>query len=205
MTQPTPKKEPPKAMKITRDMRLTFPVDTDNSGIVHVYSLPIARLVFETYVQELGETYSACFKGYDPKHVALTAPQMAYPMLQKVSKRLGTWDETGGVKDGFVAELARLTMVAYAGPEGWKQIPIDTALSREVLDEDTHASIMSDIVFFTLASRVGPKDLMSHSLRAAGAPRDWQFTSSDFTAYLGSLRTSTPKPDTTKKLSSVVS
>ncbi len=190
--------------RITRDLKLVFPCETTSNGIVHVYSLPLSRLLFEQYVLELGETYSACFGAYDPKHVALTSPQMAYPVLKSIAARMGTWEGPTGVQNGLINEISRVTMVAHATGEGWSQVPLSVALARDILDEDTHADILSVLTFFTLASRVGPKDLMDHSLRAAGSPRDWQFTSLGFTEWLGSLKTLKPKPDTTKKRSSVL-
>lgn len=191
-------------LSITRDLRLTFPLATAAHGIVHVYSLPIARAVFETYVLELGETYSKCFGAYDPKHVAMTAPQMALPALRAIATRLGTWDGPGGVQNGLVNELARLTTVAHATETGWAQLPIQLAQTRGILDEDDAAEVLSSLVFFSLVSRAGPRQLMDVSLRMAGAPRDWQFTSSDFTAWLASLPTSTPARAMKKKPSSVI-
>ena len=192
-------------MRLTRDLRLAFPLETASSGIVHVYSLPLARIVFEQFVFEMGETYSKVFAGYDPKHVAMTAPQMAFPALKAVATRMGTWDGPAGVQAGLINELSRLTTVAHTTDMGWAQVPLQTALSRGILDEDEHAEILSSLVFFTLASRAGPTSLMEHSLLAAGTPRDWVRTSLDCSAYLDSLPKSTPAPAGTKKRSSVPS
>jgi len=192
-------------MNITRDMKIVIPIDTEKHGRCFVYSLPLARVVFETYVLELGQTYSQVFSGYDPRHVAMTAPQMAYAVLKAVSIKMGTWEGPSGVQAGLVNEISRLTQVAYAGEAGWERLPLELALKREILDEDSHAEVISSLCFFFLACRVGPKTLMEHSLLAAGSPRDWQATSLDFSAYLSSLPTSTPEKPTTKKRSSVIS
>lgn len=192
-------------MKITRDLKIVIPLETEKSGRCYVYSLPLSRQLFEQYVIELGETYSACFGGYDPKHIAMTAPQLAFPILKSVATRLGTWEGPSGVQNGLINELSRLTTVAHATSDGWQQVPLHTALTRGVIDEDEHSEVLSSLCFFLLASRVGPKTLMDHSLMAAGSPRDWAHTSSDFTTYLASLPTSTPAPVTTKKRSSVIS
>lgn len=192
-------------MRFTRDSKLTFPVETENHGRVYVYSIPLARVLFEQFCMELGETYSQCFGAYDPRHVAMTAPQLAYPLLKKTAIKLGTWDGPSGVQAGLVNELSRLTQVAYAGEAGWEKLPLELALKREILDEDSYSEALSTLVFTLLAARVGPKSLMEHSMLAAGSPRDWQATSLDFSAYLNSLPTSTPEKPTTKKRSSVIS
>ena len=192
-------------MEITRDLKLVFPVDTAKHGRAHVYSLPLARVIFEQFCLELGATYSKVFGGYDPRHVAMTAPQLAYPVLKQTAIKLGTWDGPAGVQNGLINEISRLTQVAYAGENGWEKIPLELALKREILDEDSHAEVISSLCFFFLACRVGPKTLMEHSLLAAGSPRDWQATSLGFSEYLSSLPTSTPEKPTTKKRSSVIS
>ena len=192
-------------MRLTRDLRLAFPLETASSGIVHVYSLPLARIVFEQFVFEMGETYSKVFAGYDPKHVAMTAPQMAFPALKAVATRMGTWDGPAGVQAGLINELSRLTTVAHTTDMGWTQTLLPIALSRGILDEDEHAEVLASLCFFFLALRAGPRSLMGVSLTVAGMPRGWQHTSSDFTTWIDSLQTSTPKPATTKKRSSVPS
>lgn len=193
-----------RTLKITRDLRITFSVDSAKHGRVHVYSLPLARSIFETFVLELGETYSKVFGAYDPKHVAMTAPQMAFPALRAIAKRMGTWDGPDGLEVGLVNELVRLTTVAHSGPGGWTQIPLQLSLTREILDEDAYAEVLSSLCFFFLALRVGPDVLMSDTLGMAGAARGWQYTSSDFTAWLASLPTSKPARATTTKPSSVI-
>jgi len=189
-------------LKLTRDLRIAFSVDTPDHGRVHVHSLPLAR--FETFVLELGETYSKVFGSYDPKHVAMTAPQMALPALRLVSKRMGTWEGPDGVEAGLINELSRLTTVAHAGAAGWEQIPLHLALQRGILDEDTHAEVASSLVFIFLTLRVGPDVLREDTLRMASSARGWQYTSLGFTEYLASLPTSTPVASTTKKRSSVI-
>lgn len=191
-------------IKLTRDLRIVFSVDTPTHGRVHVHSLPLARSIFETFVLELGETYSKVFGSYDPKHVAMTAPQMALPALRVVSKRMGTWDGADGLEVGLINELARLTNVAHAGSVGWEQLPIHLAHQRGILDDDTHAEVLSSLVFFFLTLRVGPDVLREDTLRMASSARGWQYTSSGFTEYLASLPTSTPAASTTKKRSSVI-
>lgn len=194
-----------KIKEITRDLRIVIPVQTEKHGLCYAYSLPLSRLIFETYCLELGATYSACFDGFNPKHIAMTAPQMALPVLMATSKRMGTWEGPDGVQMGLVNEIERLTTVAHATESGWQQIPLPIARSREILDEDSHAEVLSSLCFFLLSVRVGPKALLDPSLSAAGSPRGWRHTSSDFSGWLASLKTSTPKPDTTKKRSSVAS
>ena len=174
-------------------------VQTANNGLVYIHSASIGRSVFEQFYLELGKVFSQCFDSINQAHLALSAPQLAYPALKSIAQKAGNWDGNGGVKFGLINEIIRLTNVMFAGENGWETVPFDTAVKREILDEDEEAETLSSLVFFTAISKVAPKDLKSSFLEMAGSLRNWVTTSLDSTEYMSGLPILTKKGNTGKK------
>ena len=187
-------------MKIDRNLNLVMQVQTEKAGLIYIHSASISRSVFEQFYLELGKVFSQCFDSVNQAHLALSAPQLAYPALKSIAQKAGNWDGAGGVKFGLVNEIIRLTNVVFAGENGWESIPLDTAVKREILDEDEEAEALSSLVFFTAISKVAPKDLKNSFLEMAGSLRNWELTSSDVMAYITGLPTLTKKGSTGKKV-----
>ena len=186
--------------QINRKLAFTFAIEGADGGVVQVYSAPLSRAAFETYYRELGKVFTSCFAGQEAEHVALTAPQLALAALKDAAG--ANWDPEGkvGVKTGLVGEIKRLTTVAFPGPDGWESLPLDVGIKRGIVDDDGEAEILSNLVFFTAISKVAPRALSSTFLELAAALRDWVFTSSSSTEWIGSLPTSTPVETSTTTL-----
>lgn len=186
-------------MKITKDLRLVLPVDTESHGTVQVCCLPIKRDTFEMYFAELGAVFNACFREGDPKHLAVAGPRIAFAALKKAAMNDGTWDTPSGVENGLINEMIRLTTVSVAGPGGWETHPMALAQSRGILDEDATYEVLNALVFFTAACKVGPPKLMENLLDVVTASRGWECFSSStsISAYLASLTASTTDADST--------
>lgn len=174
-------------------------VQTDKNGLVYIHSTSISRSVFEQFYLELGKVFSQCFDSVNQAHLALSAPQLAYPALKSIAQKAGNWDGAGGVKFGLVNEIIRLTNVLVSGEKGWESIPFDIAVKREVINEDEEAEALSSLVFFTAISKVAPKDLKNSFLEMAGALRNWDLTSSDSMEFMSGLPILTKKESTGKK------
>jgi len=194
-------------LKIDRNLSLVMQVQTEKNGKVHIHSTSISRSVFEQFYLELGKVFSQCFDSINQAHLALSAPQLAYPALKSIAQKAGNWDGAGGVKFGLVNEIIRLTNVAVSTEHGWETIPFDTAVKKEILNEDEEAEALSSLIFFTAISKVAPKDLKNSFLEMAGALRNWELTYSDCTEYMNGLPILTKKETTGKKAkeSSIVS
>lgn len=175
-------------MKIDRKLNLVMQIQTAERGIIHVHSSSISRAIFEQFYLELGKVFSQCFDANNKaEHLALSAPQLAYPALKSIASQAGNWDGVGGVKLGLINEIIRLTNIMIAGDQGWETINLDTAIKREMIDEDEEAEILSSLVFFTAISKVAPKDLKNSFLEMAGSLRGWVLTSLDITEYQSGL------------------
>jgi len=174
-------------MKITKDLRLAFPIETEERGTLLIYSIPISRDAFGLYFAELGAVFKACYAGDEEGiHLALIGPQIAFSALKAASMKLKSWDKPGGVQEGFVNELIRLTSVSYASVEGgWKTLPMAVAQERGILDEEDAQEVLNSLVFFTAASRAGPKLLVESMLPLMTQSRGWEYgcwTCTDFIA-----------------------
>lgn len=191
-------------MKIDRKLNIVIPVETESKGLIYVHSTPISRDVFEQFYLELGKVFSQCFDAINQAHLALTAPQLAYPALKTMSIKAGNWED---VKKGLINEIIRLTNITFIGEKGWESIPLDLAIKREILDEDEESEVLSALTFFTAICRVAPKDLRMSFLEMAGSLRSWEFTSLDSTEYLNGLTIPVKAVTTGKKAkeSSIVS
>ena len=186
-------------MKIDRNLSLVMQVQTEKNGTVHIHSTSISRSVFEQFYLELGKVFSQCFDSINQAHLALSAPQLAYPALKSISTKAGNWDGAGGVKFGLVNEIIRLTNVMVSTEKGWESMPFDIAVKSEILNEDEEAEAISSLIFFTAISKVAPKDLKNSFLEMAGALRNWELTFSECTEYMSGLPTLTKKESTGKK------
>jgi len=185
-------------VKIDRNLNLVMQVQTGRNGLVYIHSASISRSVFEQFYLELGKVFSQCFDSINQAHLALSAPQLAYPALKSLAIKAGNWDGNGGVKFGLINEIVRLTNVIMSTEKGWETIPFDVAVKREILDEDEEAETLSSLVFFTAISKVAPKDLKNSFLEMAGALRNWEISSLDCTAFQNGLPIQT-KPETIGK------
>ena len=199
-------------MKITKDLRLGFPFETEKLGTVLVYSSPITRDTFELYFAELGAVFKACYGNDDTAiHLALVGPQIAYSALKSYSTNARTWDKAGGVQLGLVAEIVRLTSISYAEPDGtgWKTLPLAVAQKRELLDDDESLEVLNSLVFFTAACKVAPKPLAESMLPIIQQSLGWVYGSMTCTEFLDSWQKSTPdamseKPSDEPSQSSII-
>lgn len=204
-------------MRLTKGLHFAFEVESENHGLIQVHTAPIARATFETYYAELKAAFDACFDAETPLTFVMSGPRIAYAALRAAAVKLGTWeaprDKSGApvansgtsVQDGLVSELVRLTTVAYASDgEGWRQLPMATAIAREILDEESHYEILGLLVFFSSASKVGPRDVVQDMMTMMEAAGKWRFGSWNSTAFVASLPTLTPAESTTMKPSSVI-
>ena len=186
-------------MKLDRNLNLVMQVQTEKSGVVYIHSASISRSVFEQFYLELGKVFSQCFDSVNQAHLALSAPQLAYPALKSIATKAGNWDGAGGVKFGLINEIIRLTNVLISGENGWESMPLDVAIKRDILSDDDEAEILSSLVFFTAISKVAPKDLKNSFLEMAGALRSWDLSSLACMEYMNGLPILTTKEPTGKK------
>lgn len=175
-------------MKLTKDLHLVMHL-ADEMGEVVVHHTPIRSDVFRRYHQVIGKTYAkiaelagASFAQY----MMLTAPVTAHLTLEDVARDMGVWDIEDGVKAGLIAEIERLTNVWANG----ELFDLGMATKRGILDEEDYQTIMGQVVFFTLSSRMLPPTQREDVLVESSGIHGTAITSLNCMEYLNSSQTS---------------
>jgi hypothetical protein len=171
-------------VRIDSRLNLVIPIERSDGAKIYVHSTPISREVFETHFEPLAATFSRLMSlGY------LVGARVAALMIEKVAKQIGEWDTPGGIQTAFWPEVHRLTLVLTPSEKGYEPIPFDTAVHQKQLDAEDVAEIDNALAFFTLASRMLRRNMISE---VDGAVRTWgaSTTSSNSTEFARSLQTS---------------
>jgi len=179
-------------MKINRKLNLVMPVDRDDGSTIWVHSTPISREVFNTYFLVVSKAFSAMY-AEGLSHIA--GPRVAGHLLKKVAVSMGVWDGPGGVQNGLVAEIRRLTNVLVPSERGWQSMPFQDVFDKKLIDEDDLEEVDNALAFFMVVSLVHKRRDLPTVLEALtlwGA----QTSSLGCMEYMGSLPTSTPEDNT---------
>lgn len=180
-------------MQIKSNLNLVIPVDYDKGGQIFVHSTPISREVFENYFLVISKTFADIFsQGLG----AISGPRVAYLMLKHTAKNIGVWDGPAGVKSGLINEIIRLTNVHLPDEKGWKTIPLQVAVSRGIIDEETMAEIEGELVFFTCVSKMNKKNQAKDIMETVNGLWGSLITSLDCMEYKTFLQTSTEAEST---------
>lgn len=183
-----------KHQRISKKLNLVIPVTRDEDGVeMYVHSSPITADTFDTYFLPIAKTFSAIYShGLGP----IGGPRVADKMLRRVAVDMKEWDGLGGVQQGLVAEMHRLTVVLAPGERGWEMIPYDEAVKRVILSTADAAEIEAAITFFMLASAMHRHADLLEIL--GGAMRLWsaRIESSTSTELITFLQTQTAAEST---------
>lgn len=173
-------------MRIDAKLNIVIEVETAD-GSVFVHSTPLSRDVFERYFLVIGQTFAELVgKGLS----LLSGPRVAALLLKDVAQRGRVWDGPGGVANGLMAEVRRLSNVIMPGPAGWRTVPLQDAIDKQLLSEDDIAEVEGLIVFFICVSAMSRKSEIAPVLEQMAL---WgvRTTSLNCTEWLGFWRTST--------------
>lgn len=178
---------------------------------VYGYHSPISAALFEANYRVLAATKSSlASKGL---HYAMNSgPRIAAFTLKDEGLRnaesRGLYDEQGNVldkaTDALFAEFKRLTMVLCPGAQGWDSLPVDTAISRGVIDAEDWQEASAAIVFFTVHHAMAKKADRQRISVSTAALLDGSITSLVPMEFLASLPTSTPAETSAKRVGSSV-
>jgi hypothetical protein len=160
---------------------------------MYIHSMPVGRTVFEQCFRPMARAMTSIIsEGIGP----VTGPSVAKLILLDEAKALG---EEANVNNLLMSEIKRLTNVVLAGKN--EVLPYAVACQRGLLDEDQQSEVENVLIYFTLVSWIRLPDAMSSGMGMEGLKQLWraQTTSSDATAFLASLLTSTPVENTGEK------
>ncbi len=137
-------------VKIDKKINLVIPIERDvEEGqlpkTIYIHSTPIGREVFENYFLVISKTFAAI---YSEGLNIIAGPRIAALMLKKIATDLGEWDGDDGVAKGLMGEIHRLSNVIVKAESGWETLPLESAASRGLLDEEELLEAEGQIVFF---------------------------------------------------------
>lgn len=187
-------------MRIKKNLNLVIPVDSAE-GTAYVHSTPVSIEVFEDNFMVLSKTFANMFaNGLG----AIAGPRVAFLMLKSTAMDLGSWDK---VNREFVQEMVRLSNVAIPTDQGYKQVPLHTAIEKQIIGDDDIRDVMGQLSFFTLVWLLNKPAQVEPIMSIVSGLWESQITSSNFTEFVNSLQTSTEVENTgeTVKTSSVPS
>jgi hypothetical protein len=172
-------------MKLNDKLHLVIPVYGDGEEIVaYVHSAPVSREVFQANYKLIARTFSAIYS--EGLHV-VAGPRVAMFTLQEIAEQ----GDLGASALAFMNEVRRLSNVLTRGINGWESTSLQDAVDSHLLGDEDLSEVMNAIVFFTVGSAMLHKQ--SRAIQMDGAAKLWgaRTSSLDFTAFVGSLGTST--------------
>jgi hypothetical protein len=147
-------------MRIDKRLNLIIPVETEN-GRFYVHSTPLSRDVFERYFLVISKTFAAIHaEGLG----SFGGPRVAYLMLKKIAIDSGCWEGLGGVENGLLSEIKRLSTVIAPTESGYRQMPIESAINGELFNDDDVDDIMGYAVFFICVSAMHKRELVAGTM-----------------------------------------
>lgn len=175
-------------MKIDRALNLMIPGTRADGTPYYVHSTPISAEIFDRYWEPLVAAWGRIYTG---GFGILGGPRIAHKMLRKVATEQGCWEGPGGVQQGLIVEIHRLTNMLLSTERGWEMVPFEEASKKSLIDAADVDIIEGAITFFSLASVSHRSEDLPTVL--SGAARLWgaQTISLSCTDYLHSLPTST--------------
>lgn len=176
------------AMHIDRKLNLVVPIEREDGTSVYVHSTPISKEVFEKYFLVISKAFTAI---YDEGLHVLGGPRVAHMMLRKVATDAGVWSGENGVELGLMNEIRRLSNVIVLTENGWKPMPLDSALARETLTDEEVSEAEGAIVFFILVSAMHKRNQVRATLQAMETMWDTLSTLYNCTEYAQLLPIST--------------
>lgn len=173
-------------MKITRNMNLVIPVETE-MGNCFLHSTPISKEVYREHFFILSKVFSAIFS----EGLGIVAgPRVAYMMLEKIASDMGIWEGEKGVRNTLVNEIIRLSNLAYpAQGKGWDTQPLEVAIEREIVELD---DVIGELVFFTCVSSINKPNQAVGVMAQANGVWGSRSTSLNIMDWMRSLQTSKP-------------
>ncbi|MXV44322.1 hypothetical protein GS501_04590 [Saccharibacter sp. 17.LH.SD] len=169
-------------IRINAQLNLVLPIGEDT--IVH--SAPLSRDVFDLNWRLFAKTWSLL----EGDEIGVTAaPAVAAKALKQADQESG--DQEASKASALFAEIKRTANFIRPSQEGYIPVPLASAINKGWIDEDDLDEVLNGLVFFTLASRVLPKQRKSFIFRFLPVLRGAEMTSLNATEFAGSLQKST--------------
>lgn len=169
-------------MKIDRNLNLVIPLEWEG-GKIYVHAAPIGTEVFDRYFRVFSKTFAVMMH----EGGAITGPRLAARYLN-----LACQDAEDDTYEALMAEIRRLCNVIMVVDGAWKNIPLEDAINRKILDAEDTVEVSNAICFFTLVWHMLPRSDVRDMLDGASKMWGALITSSSLSEYRNGLPTLTP-------------
>ena len=136
-------------MKINEALDIVLDIKSDESGkpTLRVFHTPIGRDVFELNYRLLSSVFSELWAP-GSFHALSAGPRIASMVLRDVSRKqaegaLDEYDKNNNAAVSFLNEIRRLSMILVPTSAGWEKIPVQSALSKGIIDEEEWEEVES--------------------------------------------------------------
>lgn len=172
-------------MKIADKLYLIIPLYADDADtvIAYAHAAPVSRDVFQAHYKIIARTFTTLHGD----SLVLGGPRIASYVLKDVAEQMGVAQSALS----FMNEVKRLTNVLIATPTGWDSMPLHDAINQKALNEDDLSEVVNAVVYFTVASAMHPRRELNQIMSGVVGMWGAQISSLDYTAFIGSLETST--------------
>lgn len=165
------------------DFSLCLPI-TAGDNVLWIHSIPVSKDVYKRFFLILAKAFSVM---HAESVNSIVGPRIATYLLEDVAEKAGQLET---VRNGFIAEIRRITTVCALTDQGWQQFPIDIAEKRKMIDEEVSQEAISAAIFFTLNWHGMPKNYREPMIAATAGMHEWQVLRSSLMEFLNSLPTS---------------
>lgn len=171
---------------MNEELNLIIPFETD-AGLAFVHAAPLSSEVFDAHYLLISKTFTAIMtEGLS----VIAGPRVAGNILRDIAIRSNQWDGANGGST-LLNEMVRLSNVAWPGENGYEQIPLHTLIERKMISDRDRKEVVGAIVFFTVNSAIHRRQVLTGVLDKLTDLWGTRTFSSDITAFIDSLRTST--------------
>ncbi len=179
-------------MQLDERLNLIIPVERGAAGLFFVHVAPLPREVFEAHYLLVSKTFTAIMsEGLS----VIAGPRVAGLMLRDVAMRSNQWEGPRGGST-LLAEMVRLSNVAVPGPNGYEQMPLQTAIDRKVFSDEERSEVIGSVVFFMVNSAMHKRAILDVLMENMAGLWGTRTSLLDITGFIASLRTSTAAGNT---------
>ena len=187
---------------INRKLNLVIPILRGDKTELYIHSVPIMPETFKVYHLVMAKTFSMfASNSLDPR----SGPSVAAMILEEVAKTtprapgMSWWEGPDGVggEAGLIAEIVRLSNVIQpTANAGWQSVPLQSAMTQGLIDEDEKMEVINLLCFFTVVSLVAPRVDREKLVKGLAAIYELQVTYLTSTDWTSSLTTQTTEGTT---------
>ena len=183
-------------MRIDNNLNLILPIreDENGTGLAWAVHTPLSREAFESSFRILSLARTEIFSR-GAAHAFGTGPTISVLTLKEEGRRDGEQrnePDPDKAAKSLLMEIRRLTMIVAPSPEGFRPVPVDSALSSGLIIPEEWEDAENSLIFFTLTFCLTKRTKWDMSKKATAELLGGQMSSSTPTEWAASCRTSIP-------------